>query len=416
MQLLVSLLSTRHFLRQLPTLVDEEAHLRFATRVGRFSTVFFISVSVLFFVCVHILDLPYFAYQVLHVSPRYVIGDLLLLAVPYGVLILDRYIAFPLSSKLRGTEMDRRTYMLLGYRRLAVFVLPQAFYFTLVRVLLFNWPGLAEWIEGHPTVFLAVMATYVFLFFMLSPMMVRFLFPRVPLAQYSSDPRAAELAERLRRLAERAGQRAGEIYIWDCQGLPFANAVVTGVLSGYRHFYLSDFLLAQLSLEEVEAVFAHEMGHVHFRHLLYNYLLSISLTLFLIWGGWALGPLMESHTSASLGVMGLVLFYFLFVFRRFLNRFELQADLFAVRLLGEPFTFQRVLLRLAELNLTSTSRRSVTHPSIDQRVSSLAELEERESMDARMRVETRWNHRTLALFALVLIATLFLLERAGIPA
>ena len=122
-----------------------------------------------------------------------------------------------------------------------------------------------------------------------------------------------------------------------------------------------------------------------------------------------------SLAVASLAVMGLVVFYFLVVFRRFLNRFELQADLFAVRLLGEPFTFQRVLLRLAELNLTSTSRRSVTHPSIDQRVASIGDLDDEKRVETRMRLEIGWNRRTLALFAIVLAATLILLESAGIP-
>jgi STE24 endopeptidase len=71
----------------------------------------------------------------------------------------------------------------------------------------------------------------------------------------------AELADRLLRLAERAGTRVRGVYKFDMsRRTKAANAALTGV--GYtRRIILSDTLTNGFTADEIETVLAHELGH-----------------------------------------------------------------------------------------------------------------------------------------------------------
>lgn len=68
------------------------------------------------------------------------------------------------------------------------------------------------------------------------------------------------LAERLTKLIERSGVKVKEILRIDTDK-PHSQASVSGILASKR-ILISDAMLRRLSIPEVEAVFAHELGHV----------------------------------------------------------------------------------------------------------------------------------------------------------
>src|SRR5205085_10611236 len=77
----------------------------------------------------------------------------------------------------------------------------------------------------------------------------------------------AALLERLRRLAEGTGLKVEGIYRLHLSAeTRKANAALTG-LGRTRRVLLGDTLLDRFTPEEIEVVFAHEVGHHVFRHL-----------------------------------------------------------------------------------------------------------------------------------------------------
>src|SRR5207248_11762387 len=76
------------------------------------------------------------------------------------------------------------------------------------------------------------------------------------------------LRDRLAAAGRRLRVRYADILLWDTRG-GVANAMLAGVLPWFRYILLSDRLLAELTPDEVEAVFGHEIGHVKHRHMIF---------------------------------------------------------------------------------------------------------------------------------------------------
>ena len=75
------------------------------------------------------------------------------------------------------------------------------------------------------------------------------------------------LRRRLEALCRRTGVTAGEILLWRT-GNNVGNAAVMGFVPRFRvPFLLSDLLLETMTDEQIEAVFAHELGHIVHRHM-----------------------------------------------------------------------------------------------------------------------------------------------------
>src|SRR5487761_1067778 len=80
------------------------------------------------------------------------------------------------------------------------------------------------------------------------------------------DPAEAELIQRLTRRAASAGARIRGIFEWKLgEKTVKANAALAG-WGATRRVLISDTLLRSASADEIEAVFAHELGHHVHRH------------------------------------------------------------------------------------------------------------------------------------------------------
>lgn len=144
------------------------------------------------------------------------------------------------------------------------------------------------------------------------------------------------LRDRLDSLCDRINLRCRDILIWKTDGL-MINAAVMGLWAPVRYVLLSDALLSSMSPEQVEAVFGHEAGHVHHRHIP-NFLifalvgwLTVSALMELlaqlaISGMWPL----SSFTVQLVGVI-VTIAYWAIGFGWVSRRFERQADLFGAR-------------------------------------------------------------------------------------
>jgi len=146
------------------------------------------------------------------------------------------------------------------------------------------------------------------------------------------------LRRKLKKIARQHRVGFRDVLLWKTES-QMGNAAVMGFVPRFRYVLLSDLLLETMPDEQIEAIFAHELGHVVHRHL--YWLVAAMAAMFLAAAGPgqmiadALQPL-ESYawlgdslqTALMLGAaIGLFALVFGFVSRKF----ERQADVFAAR-------------------------------------------------------------------------------------
>src|SRR5690554_2439469 len=118
---------------------------------------------------------------------------------------------------------------------------------------------------------------------------VIWLFPTViaPLFNKFTPLTDAELAERIKSLAERCGFSLNGLFVMDgSKRSAHGNAYFTGFGRSKRIVFF-DTLLSRLNADEIEAVLAHELGHFKHKHIVRRIVASFSLSLaFLALLGW----------------------------------------------------------------------------------------------------------------------------------
>lgn len=221
----------------------------------------------------------------------------------------------------------------------------------------------------------------VLVFAFIPPLLVR-IWDTVPL-------RSGPLLERLSAMARahRVGVRA--FLVWRTSGL-MLNGAAIGLIRPLRYVVLTDALLDRLTPMEVEAVAAHEIGHIRHRHT--PWLAASVIGSVLLVGtpvGW-LTMLFDPRTIwgevAFGGGIALTLVLTLVVLGMVSRRFERQADAFAARhLSGErhgggaveisaasALAMSTALSRVAEAHDIIIDRPTFRHGSIRRRMRSLS--------------------------------------------
>jgi STE24 endopeptidase len=189
---------------------------------------------------------------------------------------------------------------------------------------------------------------------------------------------AGPLRERLERLCQRMHVRCRDFRIWQTDR-QILNAAVAGVIPAWRTVYMTDALLLYLRDEELEAVMAHELGHVSRRHLLLR-LLLLGLPLWIIGSFQALASpstslptvwqsISAAEPSATMNMLmaGSLLGIVIMVLGWYSRLLEHDADL-CVHDAGYTESFVVTIDRLAYLCHDKRQRATWLHPSIVARV------------------------------------------------
>lgn len=132
------------------------------------------------------------------------------------------------------------------------------------------------------------------------------------------------------------------LYVWRT-GHTTANAAIVGLTPKSRVVLFSDSLLAQMSPGELAAVFAHEIGHAKRRHVPIFAAWAVALLLGAELAAQAWFPNDELLAALVLAAGALVWFA---SFTWMSRRFELEADLFSLDLLGETRSLVSALERV----------------------------------------------------------------------
>jgi len=143
------------------------------------------------------------------------------------------------------------------------------------------------------------------------------------------------LRRRLVALSRRAGIRVADVLLWRTN-LSIANGCMVGFLGPFRYVLITDALLLSLSAEEVEAVFAHEAGHVTHRHPLLYFVMTLAAISVAVLLGEAVSVATGTFWTGLAAMGTVVLGYLLVCFGYVSRRCEQECDLFAVRATACP--------------------------------------------------------------------------------
>jgi len=210
-------------------------------------------------------------------------------------------------------------------------------------------------------------------------------FKFTPLAEEHKD-----LVQRLTSLAERANTRVRGVYQFDMsRRTKAANAAITGI-GNSRRIILGDTLLNEFSTDEIETVFAHEMGHQVHKDIPLGILVSSGMTFL----GLYLAAVVFANTLDSFGfrgvgdianlpLFGLVLGGYGLVTMPLENAWsrwrEAKADQYAVETTRNGTAYASALTRLANQNLADVNPERwmvwllYSHPPLQQRISAARE-------------------------------------------
>src|SRR5205085_472468 len=129
--------------------------------------------------------------------------------------------------------------------------------------------------------------------------------------------RDSPLRQRLEEICRRTRLRYRDILLWQTDN-NMGNAAVMGLIPQVRYILLSDLLLESMTDEQVEAVFAHEVGHIVHRHMAWYVVLIVILMLGMsvaaTWLGVYIPSLPEKYLDIILNVLGLGVFLCVFGF------------------------------------------------------------------------------------------------------
>ena len=193
------------------------------------------------------------------------------------------------------------------------------------------------------------------------------------------------LRARILALAARMGVRAAEVVVADFSRKGrVANAAVVG-LGRTRRILVSDTLLREFPVEEIEVVLAHELGHHARSHVAKGLMLQSLLIVGALWAadralraGAGVLDLSGPADPAGLPLLAVVLtavgLLTTPLVAAWSRRLEREADRVALDVSGAPDAFVAAMERLGRLNLAERRPGRLrellfaTHPSLEARI------------------------------------------------
>lgn len=282
-------------------------------------------------------------------------------------LILSWFPLYRIDRVLRGSQWSRGAYVTFQAQLVLGPILALLTVLFLLDDLIRVVPWLARLMEQSASLGQLFVLAVLLGLFVLSPIALRLVWRGTSLPK-------GPLRDRLEALCARAGFGVRDLLVWDTRGGRFANALVTGVVGRLRYVFFTKPLLDGLEPEEVEAVLGHEMGHARHHHLVWFFAFGVGLVLITTGLDGALGLQAHPIAQGALTAGSMIAFWGFLILHVF-RRFERQADLHSLRLLGAGAPLAAALCKVCALNGAPVTAPSVTHGSVASRIEFLARSE-----------------------------------------
>jgi Zn-dependent protease with chaperone function len=341
----------------------------------------------IFAIDIYGLSLPSFLVDIWLFNKTPTLEALLFLGLFVFYLALVWTCAYSPYKKLYRSDISRRSYVLSNITFSIPILLPWLLlsgFADLIKALPFEWPGrFLDTTEGEVTYFLI----FLFLVAIVGPAMIQKFWRCKPI-----EP--GEHRKRIENLCRKAGLAYADILYWPIFGGKMITAGVMGLIKKFRYILITPSLLRLLEPEEIDAVIAHEIGHVKRKHLLFyllffvGYMLLSYLTFDMILFGiiyaepvsWIINQTGFEQTTVISTLFSLVMIlvfiiYFRFIFGFFMRNFERQADIYVYSLFESAKPLISTLEKIVTTSGQSADRPNWHHFSIRERIDYLKNCE-----------------------------------------
>ena len=342
---------------------------------------------VLFAINIYVLNLSSFLADIapFKTIPTLLAMLFLLLFVFYLAIVWT--FAYGPYEKLYGADISRQTYVFSNISFSIPVLLPWLFLSgiaDIIRALPFETPkNFLNTTEGEVSYFLFFLLAVA----IMGPALIQKFWRCKPLEN-------GYYRSRIESLCRRAELAYADILYWPIFGGKMITAGVMGLVKRFRYILVTDSLLQLLEPEEIDAVIAHEIGHIKKKHLLFylvffvGYMLlsyvAFDVIIFAIIYAepfyWLTGKAGFNQTAvissiSSVVIICVFLIYFRFIFGFFMRNFERQADSYVYALFDSAKPLISTLEKIAATSGQSADKPNWHHFSIRQRVDYLKQCE-----------------------------------------
>ncbi len=200
--------------------------------------------------------------------------------------------------------------------------------------------------------------------------------------------------QRIALICQKANLKYNNILDWPLFGGRMMTAGVMGLIGRFRYILVTNSLLSALSFEELDAVIAHEIGHVKKKHLLF-YLIFFAGYLVLAYAAFGIMQYLmissktiynfitaagyQQYSVASfiytLTLIAFFIAYFRFIFGFFMRNFERQADTYVFSLFETALPLISTFKKISYASSQPDDKPNWHHFSIRERIRFLEECE-----------------------------------------
>jgi Zn-dependent protease with chaperone function len=341
----------------------------------------------LFAVDIYGLNLPAFLNRIGLFSAVPTLQALVFLGLFVVYLSVVWFCAYGAYQKLYRADISRRIYITSNISFSVPVLLPWLLlsgFIDIINALPFEWPKrILATTEGEIIYFLFFLVAVA----VIGPAFIQKFWRCRPLEE-------GYLRSRIENLCQRAGLEYTDILYWPIFGGKMITAGVMGLIKKFRYILVTRSLLEMLHPEEIEAVIAHEIGHVKRKHLLFyliffvgymllSYVLfdfiifSLMYTKPVIWFINRTGFSQTTVVSALFNIVIIIIFlvYFRFIFGFFMRNFERQADTYVYSLFDSGKPLISTLEKIAVTSGQPPDRPNWHHYSIKERIDYLQKCE-----------------------------------------
>ncbi len=239
------------------------------------------------------------------------------------------------------------------------------------------------WLENTLILILFILMAATF------PALVRRLWNCTPLPK-------GPLRHEIERFCREQNFKYTDIMLWPLYEGRMLTAGVMGIFARLRYLLITPALLNNLDSREIEAVMAHEIGHIKKHHLYLYLLIILGLGLLLtalsnpinllllrsdlfykLAGSTTREPIELLLIWSSVPIFLVMIVYFRYIFGFFMRNFERQADLHVFKAMGDITPLVSSFEKIAWLSGNIRDQPSWHHFSIGQRVDFLLRCREK---------------------------------------
>ena len=365
---------------------------------GEFDRVFnrqAILAIIIFAINIYVLNLKFYLTTIPLFAGSPSLTAFLFIGLFIGFLSIIWARAYKPYKALFQTQLSRRSYVLSNISFSLPVILPWIMISVgveIINILPFSAPKrLLATPEGQVIFFSFFLAALV----VIAPSLIKFFWRCRPLPDGLKR-------KRIEAICEQANLKYNNILLWPIFEGKMLTAGVMGLIKRFRYILVTESLLQILNDDEIDAVMAHEIGHIKKKHLVFYLIFLLGfivlsyavfdLILYAILYSNLSFPIIrdiqfEQVTLTSIlltiAMASILLIYFRYVFGYFMRNCERQADLYAFDLLGSSLWLVSSLEKIAVYSGRSHDRPSWHHFSIRQRIDFLKKCEADRSMIVR---------------------------------